>query len=263
VALSPGLSYVSRDGDPSWRCTPRAVLLLCTWLVPDDLEARDRDARAATDPASISNPPRLLLPGDSEQLVLHLQVAPDAPASALVRLRLLTPGDGRPANDFDQVEAEVGGGAGPLRLPALAEPWRTLVDPAWTPPVVVDWLPEGLSYREASGAGWACDGLGPTVLCTVPAGGEGSVQPRLTLSVDVSPDAPAWVVNLAGLSTAPQVASEPAALAAHCAPVQDSSVPALDQPPLCAPAAAAPDRTPAHAGGYGPDGLNSRAVAMP
>jgi hypothetical protein len=169
----------------------------------------------------------------NDRLALVVRVAADAPARILVRGRLLAPGDARPANDFAQRGEAVERGQGDIVLPLLAEPWRTLLGPTATPPVLLDWLPAGLSYQAAVGIGWSCDALGQTVVCTVPPSIAGLRTPLVAVTVDVTASAPERLLNLSGLSAARTSPPPFLPLAAQCAPVQDSVIPEPRVPPLC------------------------------
>jgi hypothetical protein len=240
VALPPGVTYERLDAGPDWECTARDNLVVCTHLDPANLVERDRAVRLPLAPDDPEGEPTLLAPGAVDRLTLVLKVAENAPAQALVRARLLEAGDARPANDFAQVTAPIEGGQGERPLPPLAEPWRTLLDPTATPPVLLNWLPAGFTYLSATGEGWACDALGQTVLCTVPPGSAArsdAVEQRVTVAVEVAPEAPERVLTVAGLSTARTPATQPVAVTGICAPVQDSPTPVADLPPLCQPAA--------------------------
>jgi hypothetical protein len=236
VALPPGLRYMSRDAAPSWDCAARNELVVCTHLDEADLVQRDRAVRVPLSPDNPEGEPLLLAPGAVDRLTLVLQVAEDAPSRALVRARSLVAGDARPANDFAQIEALIEGGQGDLPPPPLAEPWRTLLDPLTTPPVLLNWLPSGFSYRRAFGAGWSCDALGQTVVCTVPPGSNvltASVEQRVTVEVDVAPDVPDWTLNVAGLSAARTPIAQPVEVVGNCAPVANGTMPSTTLPPLC------------------------------
>jgi hypothetical protein len=236
IALPPGVSYVSQDSGPDWDCTARDALVVCSHLDEADLVQRDRAVRLPLEPDNPEGEPALLAPGAVDRLTLVIKVADDAPARVVVQARSLVPGDARPMNDFARVEAAVEGGQGNPTLPSLTEPWRTLLDPATTPPVLLNWLPAGLSYRSAMGAGWTCDALGQTVACTVPPGANqptDAVEQRVTVEVDVATDVPEWVLNVAGLSTARTPIAQPVEVAGTCARVPNGTMASPVLPPLC------------------------------
>jgi hypothetical protein len=210
--------------------------VVCSRLDEADLVERDRAVRRPLEPDDPEGEPALLMPGAIERLTLVLKVADDAPVREVVRARLLEAGDARPQNDFAQVEGAVEGGQGDLTLPELSEPWRTVLDPTVTPPVLLNWLPLGMQYQRATGAGWACDALGKTVLCTVPPGQATSVDDvatRVMVTVQVADDAPERELNVAGLSTARTPATQPASVVGTCAPVRGSTTPVTEVPPIC------------------------------
>jgi hypothetical protein len=235
LTLSPGLTYVSRDGAPAWDCATRDALLLCTRLDPADIAARDRAARPISGPDGKPGQASAPITDRDERLTLVLHVAADAPADALVRGRLLTPSDARPGNDHAQRDAAIAGGQGDVSEPDLPEPWRTLFDPAVTPPVVLDWLPDGLVYQAATGVGWVCDALGHTVLCTVPPSAEGRWEPAVALAVDVAADARDRLLNLSGLSAARTASAQVIPIAGECSIVEGSVNSEPVVPPLCLP----------------------------
>lgn len=74
--------------------------------------------------------------------------------------------------------------------------------PTSGPTTVVDDLPSGLSYREATGDGWECDEDSGQVTCTyteaIPVG---TSAPAITLETDVAVSAPAAMTNNATAST--------------------------------------------------------------
>jgi hypothetical protein len=242
LALPPGVRYVSRDAGPAWDCAARDALVLCTHIGTGDPDALDRAVRLPITPDNPEGEPALLAPGDVDRLTLVIEVAPDAPSRAIIRARSLTVGDGRPGNDFVQIEGSVEGGQGDLVLPEMAEPFHTLLDPGVAPPVLLHWLPEGIENRSASGAGWACDALSQTMICTVPPLSDASVtfEPRVTVDVEVASDAPEHLLMVAGLNTVRTSTSQQIPLAGYCAPVRDSPTPVPVLPRFCHPASQGP-----------------------
>jgi hypothetical protein len=59
------------------------------------------------------------------------------------------------------------------------------------------------------------------------------VATRVTVTVQVAEDAPERELNVAGLSTARTPVTQPASVAGTCAPVQGSTTPVTEVPPIC------------------------------
>ncbi len=179
--LPTGLTYVAASGD-GWDCAASGATVTCT-----------RDAGLSVDASSA--------------ITLRVAVGPAAYPSVTNTVAVGSPAeDLDPSNNVAQDPADVtptfdlGVRKDLVSLVGLTARWRITVSNAGPSDtvgdvVVVDELPDQLSYRSTSGAGWTCTPAGRRVTCVHPgviASGDSS---SFVLTTDVARGATGEIVN--------------------------------------------------------------------